>query len=133
MKKLSFLLISAVLLSGLALAQSTDRQDNHDRPQAERITHGPVVESVGSSWATVAWSTDTGGSSVVRYGTERDRLTQMAESRYAVSKSDQGITHRVKIDHLRPGTTYYFMVDSGQGEGTGTEARSGIEEFTTKR
>jgi hypothetical protein len=69
----------------------------------------------------------------VRYGTERGHLSGMAESRYAVSKTGEGITHRVKIEHLKPGTTYYFMVDSGQGEGTGTEARSGVEQFTTKR
>jgi hypothetical protein len=142
MKKLTLLLASALLLSGLAIAQSHDERqydpnqqnramaDNHDR--AEQITNGPVIENVGSSWATVAWSTDVGGSSVVHYGTDRDRLTQMAETPYDVSKGDHGVTHRVKIDHLRPGTTYYYTVDSGQGQGTGTEARSRVEEFTTK-
>ena len=152
MKKFSLLLISALLLSGLAITQSHDDHqnnpdqqnnadhqagamaDNHDHhAPAERITHGPDVESVGNSSATVAWSTDTGGSSVVRYGTDRNRLSQMAESPYADSKNGEGITHRVKIEHLRPGTTYYYTVDSGQGEGTGTEARSRVEEFTTKR
>jgi len=145
MKKLTLLLASALLLSGLAVAQSHDehqydpnQQDramanNRDRAPAERITNGPVVENVGDSWATVAWSTDTGGSSVVHYGTDRDRLTQMAETPYDVSKGDHGVTHRVKIDHLRPGTTYFYVVDSGQGQGTGTEARSRVEEFTTKR
>jgi hypothetical protein len=142
MKKLTLLLASALLISGLAIAQSHDERqydpnqqnramaDNHDR--AEQITNGPVIENVGSSWATVAWSTDVGGSSVVHYGTDRDRLTQMAETPYDVSKGDHGVTHRVKIDHLRPGTTYYYTVDSGQGQGTGTEARSRVEEFTTK-
>jgi hypothetical protein len=151
MKKLTLLLASALLLSGLAIAQSHDERrynpdqqnnadqqdramaDNHDRAPAERITNGPVVENVGNSWATVAWSTDTGGSSVVHYGTDRNRLTEMAETPYDVSKGDHGITHRVKIDHLRPGTTYFYVVDSGQGQGTGTEARSRVEEFTTKR
>ena len=145
MKKLTLLLASALLLSGLAVAQSHDehqydpnQQDramanNRDRAPAERITNGPVVENVGDSWATVAWSTDTGGSSVVHYGTDRDRLTQMAETPYDVSKGDHGVTHRVKIDHLRPGTRYYYVVDSGQGQGTGTEARSRVEEFTTRR
>ena len=155
MKKLTLLLASALLLSGLAIAQSQDNRDNRDHPSmaapqapdehgrdnmdnhertpAEKITHGPVVENVGNSWATVAWSTDTGGSSVVHYGTDRNRLSEMAETPYEVSKGDHGVTHRVKIDHLRPGTTYFYMVDSGQGQGTGTESRSGVEEFTTKR
>jgi hypothetical protein len=39
----------------------------------------------------------------------------------------------VKLDHLRPGTTYYYIVDSGQGQGTGTEAHSHVEQFTTRR
>ena len=138
MKKLTLLLASALLLSGLAIAQSQDEHgramaDNRDRAPAEKITNGPVVENVGNSWATVAWSTDTGGSSVVHYGTDRNRLSEMAETPYDVSKGDHGITHRVKIDHLRPGTTYFYVVDSGQGQGTGTEARSRVEEFTTKR
>jgi phosphodiesterase/alkaline phosphatase D-like protein len=151
MKKLTLLLASALLLSGLAIAQSHDERqnnpdqqnnanlqgramaDNRDRAPAEKITNGPVIENVGNSWATVAWSTDTGGSSVVHYGTDRNRLTEMAETPYDASKGDHGVTHRVKIDHLQPGTRYYYMVDSGQGQGTGTEARSRVEEFTTKR
>ena len=136
MKKLCLLIASALLLCTLAAAQSRDERtpaNDHDRAPAEKITHGPVIESIGSSWATVAWSTDTGGSSVVRFGTDREHLSEMAESRYADSKSGEGITHRVKIDHLKPGTTYYYAVDSGQGEGTGTEAKSQVEEFTTKR
>jgi phosphodiesterase/alkaline phosphatase D-like protein len=149
MKRLSFLLASALLLSAVAFAQdhpgmTQDRGDEarpaqghehsaHDAAERERITHGPVVESFGNSWATVAWSTDTGGSSVVHYGTDRNHLDKMAESPYAASRDEKGVTHRVKIDHLRPGTTYFYAVDSGQGQGTGTSADSSVEEFTTKR
>jgi len=140
MKKFALLLASALLLSGLAIAQQDehgrnygDNRDRADRAPAERITNGPVIEKLGDSWATIAWSTDVGGSSVVRYGMDRDRLTQMAEAPYDVSHGDHGVTHRVKIEHLRPGTTYYYVVDSGQGQGTGSEARSHVEEFTTRR
>ncbi len=125
MKQLSSLLGLCLLLCGLAIGQ--------EKAQPERITHGPVVESTGSSWAMVAWSTDTGGSSIVRYGIDKSRLSETAEAPYAESKNGAGQTHRVKIDNLKPGTTYYFMVDSGQGQGTGTEAKSGVEQFTTKR
>jgi hypothetical protein len=132
MKKLSWLLALLVLLfCGLAFAQSNDY--GHDKAPAERITHGPVVESTGATWAVVAWSTDTGGSSIVRYGTDPNHLSERAEAPYADSHKSVGQTHRVKIDHLTPGTKYFFIVDSGQGEGTGTEARSRVDEFTTKR
>ncbi len=140
MKKLSSLMMLPVLLCGLAFAQYDRRDSNnmpddrrHGRSADERITNGPVVEQTGDTWATVAWSTNTGGSSIVRYGTDPNRLTQMAESPYAVDKGRPGETHRVKLDHLRPGTTYYYIVDSGQGQGTGTEARSRVEQFTTRR
>ncbi|HVJ06087.1 MAG TPA: fibronectin type III domain-containing protein [Candidatus Saccharimonadales bacterium] len=148
MKKLSSLMMLPVLFCGLAFAQSDrrdpqyDRRDDNayprdehrrDRSADERITNGPVVEQTGETWATVAWSTNTGGSSIVRYGTDPNRLNRMAESPYEVDKGRPGETHRVKLDHLRPGTTYYYIVDSGQGQGTGTEARSRVEQFTTRR
>jgi hypothetical protein len=149
MKKLVLLLVSALLLSGLALAQSHDDHDraamatpqdqhgwNNDHREGardERITNGPVVENLGDRWATIAWSTNTGGSSIVHYGTDPNRLSLMAESPYANDTGRPGETHRVKLDHLRPGTTYYYIVDSGQGQGTGTEAHSHVEQFTTRR
>jgi phosphodiesterase/alkaline phosphatase D-like protein len=128
MKRLSTLLAFSLLLCGLAIAQN-----ERNRPPEERITHGPVVEATGTSWAMIAWSTDTGGSSIVRYGTAPNRLSQTAEAPYANNKRTEGQTHRVRIENLRPGTTYFYIVDSGQGEGTGTEARSRVEQFTTKR
>jgi phosphodiesterase/alkaline phosphatase D-like protein len=141
MKTLSSLFLLPVVCCGLAAAQTYGDSDAQhaqpaattERPQSERITHGPVVESTGLTSSTIAWSTDTGGSSVVHYGTNRNHLDRMAESPYADSPSGAGLTHRVKIEHLEPGTTYYYMVDSGQGEGTGTDARSAIEQFTTQR
>jgi phosphodiesterase/alkaline phosphatase D-like protein len=102
------------------------------RSPAEKITNGPVVEGVGDTWATIAWTTNTGGSSVVRYGTEDRNLTQVAEAPYADNDRTSAQNHRVQLKNLHPNTTYYFVVDSGQGEGTGTEARSRIGKFTTK-
>ena len=40
--------------------------------------------------------------------------------------------HRVHLKNLKPNTKYFFQVDSGQGEGTGTDAKSSVAEFTTK-
>jgi phosphodiesterase/alkaline phosphatase D-like protein len=62
-----------------------------------------------------------------------DRLTDTAEAPYANDTTKAGETHRVKIEHLKPGTTYFYMVDSGQGEGIGTEAMSSVAQFTTQR
>jgi len=114
------------LLMGMAMAAPAQKAP------ALQIIDGPRVEGVGDTWAVIAWSTNTGGSSIIRYGTSGNSLTQTAMSPYADDESRQSQTHRVKVTNLKPGTTYYFITDSGQGEGTGTETKSNVGQFTTK-
>ncbi|HUO60982.1 MAG TPA: hypothetical protein VMU24_09965 [Candidatus Acidoferrales bacterium] len=65
MKKLLLAITLAAAFATVLHAQDADdRMKQH--AQAEKITHGPVVETVGRDYAVVAWSTNTGGSSVVR-------------------------------------------------------------------
>lgn len=137
-RHVSFTLLLALFASFQIMSLAAqDRRPDQDRDRDrrapdERIINGPVVEGVGDTWATIAWTTNTGGSSVVRYGTDRDRLGQTAESPYADNDRTRAQNHRVQLKDLRPNTTYFFIVDSGQGEGTGTEARSRVETFTTR-
>jgi phosphodiesterase/alkaline phosphatase D-like protein len=100
--------------------------------QAVKITDGPRVEGTGDTWAVVAWTTNTGGSTLVRYGTDKNSLNQVAQAPYSDNEKSQAQNHRVHINNLKPNTAYYFMVDSGQGEGTGTEAKSSVQQFQTK-
>ena len=118
------------IVVALALAVSIPALAKQAAP--EQITQGPMVEGVGDTWAVIAWTTNTGGSSVVRYGTSANNLDQTAQSPYADNEKMSSQNHRVHINNLKPGTTYYFMADSGQGEGTGTEAKSAVGQFTTK-
>lgn len=111
---------------------TTKAAGGNGRAEALKIIDGPRVEGVGDTWATIAWTTNTGASTVVRYGTNANSLTQNAQSPYADDESRQNQTHRVTVKNLQPGTAYYFMVDSGQGEGTGSEAKSQVQQFTTK-
>ncbi len=60
------------------------------KPAAEKITDGPRVEGVGDNWAIIAWTTNTGGSSVVKYGTSAGSLTQTAEAPYSDNEKTQG-------------------------------------------
>lgn len=101
--------------------------------QAIQIINGPNVEGTGDTWAVIAWTTNAGGSSIIHYGTNQNSLTQTAEESYQGAKVHNGkVTHRVRIKNLQPNTTYYFQVDSGQGSGTGTEAKGSIMNFQTK-
>ncbi len=99
---------------------------------ALQITNGPVVEYVGNKSAEIAWTTSTGGSSVIRYGTDPNNLNQTAEEPYQAGSGSQHVTHRVTIKNLQPNTTYYYIVQSGQGQGTGTGIQSSVSQFHTK-
>lgn len=113
----------------ICVPQLTAYTQNH----AVKIINGPNVEGVGDNWAVIAWTTSTGGSSVVHYGTNQSSLNETAESPYGKAASAGAHeTHRVHLKNLQPSTTYYFQVDSGQAQGTGTEAKSSVASFQTK-
>ncbi len=123
--KLTLIALVALATAIAAYAQAT--------PAAVRILDGPRVEGAGDTWAVIAWTTNEGGSSIVRYGTNPNQLAQAAESPYSGARVREGkVTHRVHLKGLNPGTTYYFLVDSGQGSGSGTEAKSSVMNFQTK-
>jgi hypothetical protein len=65
----------------------------------------------------------------VTYGTNPNNLTQLAEAPWGAG----GLTHRVQIRNLKPGTTYYFTVETGQAQGTGGAEVEGekVMSFTT--
>ena len=90
-----------------------------------RISKGPVVEYLTGDQAVVAWSTNRNASTIVRYGTDPNNLTQTAQAPWG---SD---THRVSIRNLKPNTKYYFVVESSQAQGTGAMAKSEPAPFQT--
>ena len=122
--KIWILMALVLAIAGVMVAQQ--------KSAPEKITQGPVVEGVGDTWAVIAWTTNTGGSSVVHYGTDANNLNQTGQAPYSDNEKMASQNHRVHLKNLKPGTTYYFVADSGQGEGTGTEAKSSVAQFTTK-
>jgi hypothetical protein len=119
MKAARLAAFSLFMFTVAALAQSSSNL---------KITNGPIIEAVSNRSAVIAWSTNTGGSSAVKWGTDPNNLNKTAQSPY--SEKGEG-PHRVKIEPLEPGTTYYFQVVSGQGQGTGSEAKSEVKEIRT--
>lgn len=94
-----------------------------------QITRTPSVPRIGDTWAVVTWMTSAGAGSVVHYGTDANNLSQTAQAPYAEGTNET--RHRVRITGLQPNTTYYFAIDSGQGQGTGASAASDVRKFTT--
>src|SRR4029077_4301969 len=93
---------------------------------AVQITQGPVVENVTDSTVEIAWSTNVNAGTALRYGTDPTHLDQ------TVGMPWGGLTHRVTIKDLKPNTTYYYKAESGQGQGTGTQAETTQSSFQTK-
>jgi len=103
-----------------------------NKAQAERITNGPVVKKTTDTVAEIAWSTDAPGSSIVKYGTSPNALNQTAEAPWGGTKEANGdYNHTVWVKNLRPNTSYYFVVETTQGAGTGTQTQSQPKEFHT--
>jgi hypothetical protein len=103
-----------------------DNQAKHaQKAQKVKITHGPVIESTKPTTATIAWSTNVNASTILKYGANPNSLDQTAEARWG------GMTHRVYLRNLKPGTTYYYRIESTQAQGTGSQAVSGVQQFRT--
>ena len=103
-----------------------------NKAHAERITNGPVVKKTTDTVAEISWSTDAPGSSIVKYGTSANSLNEKAEEPWGGKKESNGdFNHTVRVKNLKPNTTYYFVVETGQGLGTGTETQSRPQEFHT--
>ncbi len=78
-----------------------------------RIAQGPTIQYADDHSAVLSWSTNEPAPTIVYYGTDPQNLDHTAES-------TSGTTfHRVHLAGLAPETTYYFLVDSGQGRGVG--------------
>jgi hypothetical protein len=97
--------------------------------QALRITKGPILEEVTSDSAVIAWSTNMQGSTNVMYGSDPRNLSRLAEAPWGAN----GDTHRVKIQNLRPNTTYCFRIETGEARGGhGQEVENyNLRSFTT--
>jgi hypothetical protein len=125
MRKITLSFAALMILLTVAAGAQTEHK-------AERITNGPVVKRTTATAAEISWSTDAAGSSIVKYGTSPNSLNERAEEPWGGKHEPNGdFNHSVWVKNLRPNTTYYFKVETGQGRGTGTEVQSQPQEFRT--
>lgn len=94
--------------------------------QDVRIIGEPRVRFNGNGSAVVTWTTNVPASAVVHYGTDPNNLTQTAEAPWG------GTTHSVTVNNLSPGTDYFFQVQSGQAQGTGSGITSPVVRFRAR-
>ena len=102
-----------------------------------RIIKGPDLESATDRSAIIRWTTNTAWRGqvlqfgVVRYGTDPEHLDLMAKSPNRWNKNLPDMLYRVRVDGLKPGTTYQYAVDSALGNGSRAGLKSPVRQFTT--
>jgi phosphodiesterase/alkaline phosphatase D-like protein len=100
-----------------------------------RFIELPALESVKDNEAIITWkSSNPGGTEehfgVVHYGTDPKHLTETAKSHIRLNPNHSYTVFRVLVSGLKPQTTYYYTVDSMQGNGRSDGVKSALAHFT---
>ena len=101
------------------------------------ITEGPALESAKSNSAIIRWTSNNPRGTdehfgVVTYGTDPTNLNEIAKSHIRLNRNHPYTVFRVRVDGLQPRTTYYYTVDSMEGNGTRDGVKSPLRHFTTR-
>lgn len=101
-----------------------------------RITQGPEIELSNNDLTIIRWTSNNPGGSpehfaVVHYGTDQ-KLSETAKSHIRLNQSHRYTVFRVRMDGLKPRTTYYYKVDSMNADGTSDGVISSVKTFTTR-
>ena len=117
---------------------SPPAQESPVTPKAARvrITQGPEVELAKQQLTIIRWTTSNPGGSpvhygIVRYGTDPNDLSQTAKSPIRLNPDHSSTVFRVRLDNLKPRTTYYYTVASVEANGTSDPFVSPTNTFTT--
>jgi purple acid phosphatase-like protein len=127
------LTLSIMALSGSVLAQVSP-----STPKAPhvRISLGPEIELSRDYLTIITWTVNNPGGSpehygVVHYGSDPKDLSQTAKNPVRLNSSHPSTAFRVRLDNLKPRTTYYYTVDSMDANGTSDRVSSPVSNFTT--
>jgi phosphodiesterase/alkaline phosphatase D-like protein len=100
------------------------------------ITKAPELESAHDDTAIVRWTTtnprgDDEHYGIVHYGTDPEDLSQTAKGHIRLNRTHPETIFRVRMDGLKPQTTYYYKVTSMGADGESDGVESPVAQFTT--
>jgi phosphodiesterase/alkaline phosphatase D-like protein len=131
------LLLAVTTTAGVVLTQAQIQAQI--LPPAKRavrvhITQGPKLESVKDNEAIITWTSNNPGGSdehfgLVHYGTDPEHLGETAKSHIRLNQNHPYTVFRVRVDGLKPQTTYYYTVDSMQATGQSDGVKSKLAHF----
>lgn len=126
------------IILGIALFGSNLMAQENPTPRLPlvRIVQRPRLELVRDGLTIIRWATNNPGGSpvhygIVRYGTGSHELNQTATSPIRLNPDYAWTVFRVRLENLKPHTTYYYSVDSKGTSGSEDEVPSQIRHFTT--
>ena len=101
-----------------------------------RIIQGPELEMSKSFLTIIRWTTNNPGGApvhygIVHYGLDPKNLNASAKSPIRLNPGHASTIFRVRLDELKPGTTYYYTVSSMEANGTDDGTKSAVKRFTT--
>jgi phosphodiesterase/alkaline phosphatase D-like protein len=127
------LLLAVMTTAGVALSQAQILAPAK-RAARVHITEGPSLESVRDNQAIITWTSNNPGGTdehfgVVHYGIDPEHLTETAKSHIRLNQNHPDTVFRVRVDGLKPQTTYYYTVDSMQATGQSDGVKSKLAHF----
>ena len=134
------------LLVGLAIAAagsllwSSPIGAQNPPPQKEaehvQIIKAPALEIAHDDLAIIRWTTTKPGGdddhyAVAHYGTDPEDLSQTAKNHIRLNRGHAETIFRVRMQGLKPQTTYYYKVTSMGYDGKSDGVESSVNHFTT--
>jgi phosphodiesterase/alkaline phosphatase D-like protein len=106
------------------------------RAEHIEITKAPELEIAHDDLAIIRWTTTNPGGddehlAVAHYGTDPEDLSQTAKSHIRLNRSHAETIFRVRMQGLKPQTTYYYKVTSMGADGRSDGVESSVNHFTT--
>ena len=100
------------------------------------ITQGPALEIAHDDLAIIRWTTTNPGGdddhfAIAHYSTDPNDLSQTAKNHIRLNRGHAETIFRVRIQGLKPDTTYYYKVTSMGGGGQSDGVESSVNHFTT--
>src|SRR2546422_3402650 len=125
--------VGSLLSSNPAAAQVLPPAKRAERVE---ITKGPELELATDHLTIIRWTTNNPGGSdvhygIVHYGTDRKDLNQTAKSPIRLNQGHQYTRFRVRMEGLKPQTTYYYRVTLEESNGTSDGVKSAVNKFIT--
>jgi phosphodiesterase/alkaline phosphatase D-like protein len=138
MNRLLMIWAASAAAGGLLFCSPAVAQNPPPAPKAAHveITKGPALEIAHDDLAIIRWTTNNPGGdddhyAVAHYGTDPNDLSQTAKNHIRLNQTHPETIFRVRIDGLKPDTTYYYKVTSMGYDGVSDGVESSVNHFTT--